>query len=106
MKDDIKWNLIEGKIVKNNNIEISDDEMLEAAKDLTAQEFARYGIRPSQIPADMLDNYAKERLAKAQDKNMIRSQVVSKKITELVKEKATLTQQNISYADFSKLFED
>ena len=37
LKDDIKWNLIENKIVKKNNIEISEDEELEAAKDLTAQ---------------------------------------------------------------------
>ena len=105
LKDDIKWNLIENKIVKKNNIEISEDEELEAAKDLTAQEFARYGLMPSQIPEDMLDNFAKERLAKNQDRNMIRSQVISQKITNLVKEKATLTQENISYEDFAKLFE-
>ncbi|MBQ5453782.1 MAG: hypothetical protein IIT56_12450, partial [Bacteroidales bacterium] len=105
LKDDIKWNLIENKIVKKNNIEISEDEELEAAKDLTAQEFARYGLMPSQIPDDMLDNFAKERLAKNQDRNMIRSQVISQKITKLVKEKATLTQENISYEDFAKLFE-
>lgn len=105
LKDDIKWNLIENKIVKKNNIEISEDEELEAAKDLTAQEFARYGLMPSQIPDDMLDNFAKERLAKNQDRNMIRSQVISQKITNLVKEKATLTQENISYEDFAKLFE-
>ncbi|MEE3448937.1 MAG: hypothetical protein VZQ51_10030, partial [Bacteroidales bacterium] len=105
LKDDIKWNLIENKIVKKNNIEISEDEELEAAKDLTAQEFARYGLMPSHIPDDMLDNFAKERLAKNQDRNMIRSQVISQKITKLVKEKATLTQENISYEDFAKLFE-
>jgi hypothetical protein len=60
---------------------------------------------PSQIPDDMLDNFAKERLAKNQDRSMIRSQVISQKITKLVKEKATLTQENISYEDFAKLFE-
>jgi hypothetical protein len=31
--------------------------------------------------------------------------VISQKITKLVKEKATLTQENISYEDFAKLFE-
>ena len=105
LRDDIRWNLIESKIVKKNNIEISQDEELEAAKDICAQEFARYGIMPSQIPDDMLDNFAKERLAKNQDRNMIRSQVISRKLTDLIKEKATLAQQNISYADFAKLFE-
>lgn len=105
MEDDIKWNLIENKIVKNNNIEVSEDEELEAAKQLTAQEFARYGIPLGQIPPEYLDNFAKERLAKNQDRSMIRNQVVTKKITELVKEKATLTDQNISYDDFAKLFE-
>lgn len=105
LENDIKWNLIENKIVKKNNIEISEDEELEAAKNLTAQEFARYGIPLGQIPPEMLDNFAKERLAKNQDRNMIRQQVIGKKITELVKANASLTQQAISYEDFGKLFE-
>ncbi|MCQ2253256.1 MAG: hypothetical protein MJZ61_07385 [Bacteroidales bacterium] len=105
LESDIKWNLIQNKIVKNNNIEISADEELEQSKKLTAAEFARYGIPMSQIPADMLDNFAKERLAKNQDRNMIRTQVISEKITALVKEKATLSQKNISYEEFGKLFE-
>ena len=95
----------QGTAARIVNREISEDEELEAAKDLTAQEFARYGLMPSQIPDDMLDNFAKERLAKNQDRSMIRSQVISQKITKLVKEKATLTQENISYEDFAKLFE-
>jgi len=68
-------------------------------------EFARYGVPASQIPADALDNIAKERLAKNQDRSMIRNQVTSEKLTALIKEKATLTQQEISYEDFGKLFE-
>lgn len=105
LENDIKWNLIQNKIVKDNNIEVSADEELEESKKLTAAEFARYGIPMSQIPEDMLDNFAKERLAKNQDRNMIRTQVITNKIVALVKEKATLTQQNISYDDFGKMFE-
>jgi hypothetical protein len=36
---------------------------------------------------------------------MIRNQVTNEKLTALIKEKATLTQQEISYEDFGKLFE-
>ncbi len=105
LENDIKWNLIENKIVKDNKIEISADEELEQTKKLVVAEFARYGVPASQIPADALDNIAKERLAKNQERNMIRNQITSEKITALVKEKATLTQQEISYEDFGKLFE-
>jgi trigger factor len=105
LEDDIRWNLIESKLVKKNNIEVSQDEELQAAKDITLQEFARYGLMPSQVPDDMLDNFAKERLAKNQDRSMIRSQVISQKLTEVIKEKATLTKEEISYENFTKLFE-
>ena len=105
LEGDIKWNLIENKIVKDNNIEVSADEELDQAKKMVMAEFARYGVPASQIPADALDNIAKERLAKNQDRSMIRNQVTSEKLTALIKEKATLTQQEISYEDFGKLFE-
>jgi len=105
LEGDIKWNLIENKLVKDNNIEVSADEELDQAKKLVMAEFARYGVHPSQIPADALDNISKERLAKNQDRNMIRNQVTNEKLTALIKEKATLTQQEISYEDFGKLFE-
>lgn len=105
LEGDIKWNLIENKIVRDNKIEITADEELNQAKKLVVAEFARYGVHASQIPDDTLDNIAKERLAKNQDRSMIRSQVTNEKITGLIKEKATLTQQEISYEDFGKLFE-
>jgi trigger factor len=105
LENDIKWNLIENKLVRDNKIEVSADEELDQAKKLVIAEFARYGVHASQIPADALDNIAKERLAKNQDRGMIRNQVTSEKLTALIKEKATLTQQEISYEDFGKLFE-
>jgi trigger factor len=105
LESDIKWNLIENKIVRDNNIEVTPDDELAQAKLLVSAEFARYGIPASQIPADVLDNLAKERLAKNQDRSMVRNQVTSEKLTALVKEKASLTQQEISFEDFCKLFE-
>jgi trigger factor len=105
LENDIKWNLIQNRVVKDNNIEVTADEELAEAKKVISSEFVRYGIPVSQIPADMLDNLAKERLAKDNERNMVHSHVISEKITALVKEKATLTQQNISYEDFGKLFE-
>lgn len=102
---DLRWNLIQGKIVKDNNLTVSPDEELEAAKEMTISEFMQYGLMPNQIPADAIDNYAKERLGRERDKNIINNMVISNKITNLVKERATLEQKDVTNDEFNKLFE-
>ncbi len=105
LEKDMKWNLIENKVAKDNNIEVTQDDALAQAKVVVTDEFMRYGVPAWQIPADVLDEAAKERLARKEYRNMINSQVINEKITMLVKEKATLSQQEISYEEFRKLFE-
>ena len=53
----------------------------------------------------MLDGYAKERLAKDEERRRIRPIVINNKLTKIIKEKATLNNKEISYEDFVKLFE-
>ncbi len=104
-ENDLRWNLIQGKIVKENNFTVSPDEELEAAKEMTISEFMQYGITPQHLPADALDNYAKERLGRERDKNIVRNMVISNKIINLVKEKSNLETKDITLDEFNKLFQ-
>ena len=106
MEEDIKWNLIESKLVKDNAIEVTGDDELAMEVDILKGEFARYGLPLGSIPDETLDNYAKERLAKNEERNRVRTGVINRKLTELFKSKATLTPKEISYDDFIKLMEE
>ena len=105
MEEDIKWNLIENHLVKDNKIEITEDDELAEEKEVMKAEFARYGLPVGSIPDDTLDGYAKERLAKDEERRRIRPIVINNKLTKIIKEKATLNNKEISYEDFVKLFE-
>ncbi|MCQ2975719.1 MAG: trigger factor [Bacteroidales bacterium] len=105
MEKDMKWNLIENKLANDNKIEVSADDELEQAKKMIIAEMARYGVTEYSFPTEMLDNFAKERLAKDQERRMVRGAVINAKITKLIKEKASLENKDITYSDFVKLFE-
>ena len=84
--------------------DLEDDELAEE-KEVMKAEFARYGLPLGSISDDMLDSYAKERLAKDEERRRIRPIVINNKLTKIIKEKATLNSKDISYDDFVKLFE-
>ena len=44
MIEDLKWHLIKEKIVNDNKLTVSEEELLEAAKKVTRAQFAQYGM--------------------------------------------------------------
>lgn len=102
---DMKWQLIKDKIVKENELKASEDEMLQASIEVMKMEFARYGLPLNSIPEEQLNNFAKERLAKKEEEQKIRDKVFEDKIAEILKEKLKLDEKEISHEEFLKLFE-
>lgn len=104
LERDLKWNLIQSKLVNQYEIKVSQEEELEEAKEITTMELARYGLAIGQLPEEMLENFAKQRLQKQEDRNMIHSSIVNKKLVAIIKENASLEQKNVSYKEFADLF--
>ena len=42
--EDLRWQLISGKFVKDNNIQVNPDEIQNAAKEFTRMQLAQYGM--------------------------------------------------------------
>ena len=97
----LKWNLAENKILKENNIEIKQDDMLAAAKRWVDAQLRMYS--PQAISEQQLEQYALQFLQKKENAQRIFDDVKMKLVFDYLKNVVTLTQTEIMYTDFIKL---
>lgn len=102
-RNQLKWTLITDKIVKDNNIEVSPDEI----RDHIAQEVLSYfGASGMQGDMSWLGSYV-DRLA--QDKQQVENtyrRIISQKVFEKAESQFTPAEKEISIEDFRKLQEE
>ena len=77
----LKWTLIENKIVKENNIDIQYDEVFAAAKQSLDQQFRMYSPQP--IGEEQLAQYAVQYLQNKENANKVFDEVKALTIIRL-----------------------
>ncbi|GAB2977090.1 trigger factor [Mucilaginibacter puniceus] len=94
----LKWTLIENKILKDNNIEIKYEEVFAAAKQSLAQQFAMYSPQP--IAEEQLAQYAVQYMQNKENANKVFEEVKALKTLDYIKSVITLDKKEIKYNDF------
>ncbi|MCK9311412.1 MAG: trigger factor, partial [Bacteroidales bacterium] len=102
MIEDLKWHLMKEKIVKDNSLTVSEEDLMETAKKVTRAQFAQYGMMS--VPDDLLANYAAEMLKKDETKHNILDQAMSTVVAAYLKDVIKLNEKSISVEDFNKLY--
>ncbi|WP_297791986.1 trigger factor [uncultured Eudoraea sp.] len=96
----LRYQLIEGKIIKDNNIEIQFDELKEFAKGFIKSQMAQYGqLNPQE---EELDTIATRVLGNQEEVKRLSEQLMSQKLLALYKEKANLKEKEVTYDNFVK----
>tara|TARA_Y100001978_G_scaffold203321_1_gene228230 strand:- start:188 stop:1525 length:1338 start_codon:yes stop_codon:yes gene_type:complete len=97
----LKWQLIENKIIKDNELEVKHEDVIAHTKELILQNFAQYG-QPA--PEDKkLDEIAAQVLTNEEERKKVYNQLYDAKTLELYKAKFKLTEQTVTYDEFVKL---
>ncbi|RZL27811.1 MAG: trigger factor, partial [Pedobacter sp.] len=91
----LKWTLIENKIIKDNSIEIKYEDVVAAAKAKLDAQFRMYS--PSPLPEDQLAQYAVQFLQDKENANRTFEEVKAAKTFEQIKTIVTLDQKEIDY---------
>lgn len=97
----IKHEVIENNLLTDLDIKVTDVEILETAKILTARQFAQYGL--AGLDDEIISRYAKEQLEKDEVRNQIAQQVLSAKLYTAIEEAVTLDKETVSLDKFKEI---
>jgi trigger factor len=97
----LKWTLIENKLIKDNNIEIKYEDVFQTAKQRLDAQFRMYS--PAPMPEDQLAQYTATFLKEKDNANRIFDEVKAIKVFELIKSVATIEPKEITYNKFIEL---
>lgn len=102
MIEDLKWHLMKEQIVKENNLNVTEEDLLETAKKVTHAQFAQYGMM--NVPEDLLAKYASDMLKKEESRNNILDQAMSTVVATWLKGIVKLAEKNVSVENFNNLY--
>ena len=101
---DLKWQLIKDKIVKDNELKITEEDVREMAKEMAALQFRQYGL--NNVADEHLDNYANHMLQNEEERRKLVSRKQEDVILAAIKSKVTLDTKEISFDEFNKMLEN
>ncbi len=96
----LRYQLIEGKILKDNNLQINIDELKDFTKGFVKSQMAQYGqLNPEEKE---LDEIAQRVLGNQDEAKRLQEQLVSKKLLDFYKENITFKVKAVNYEKFVK----
>ncbi len=101
--EDLKWQIISGQIVQDNDIKVESAEIIEAAKNYTRMQFAQFGMM--NVPDEDVEKWSQEILKNKEEVNKLFETEMQNKIIAYLKETIKLNEKEISLEDFNKLME-
>lgn len=102
-RKDLQWTLIKNKLIRENEIKISEDDIREMASEMAKMQFHQYGM--FNVPAEYLENYANSILKNEEEKHRMIEKKSEEKVLSLIKEKTAVKTRKVSQKEFDDLFE-
>ncbi|WP_194766910.1 trigger factor [Tamlana sp. I1] len=96
----LRYQLIEGKLITDNNVQVTMDDIKNHAKEMIKGQMAQFGqLNPSDKE---LEDIAARVLGNQDEARRISEQLISQKLLAVYKEKANLKVKELSYENFVK----
>ena len=99
MEESMKWQLIENKVLKENDLQVTHEELKDFTKAMVAQQMAQYGQSPQE---EELESIAARVLENGEEAQRMSDQVFSDKLLNFFMENVKLDEKEVSFDDFVK----
>jgi trigger factor len=101
---DLKWQLIKGKVARDNELQINEEELLLHVVDAFRAQFMQYyGI--ADVPAETLEKYARESLGRQEERNRYAESLMENKVFDFMQKTVKLDTKEVTLEAFNKMFE-
>ena len=98
---DLKWQLIKDSFIKENELNVTPEEALGLARQITFSQFNQYGMY--NLPDEQLDQFANMMLEKPEEKERIYGKILEDKVIGIIKEKVSVTEVEVSKDEFNEM---
>lgn len=95
----LKWQLIQSKIFTENNLKLTNEEVIEHTKGLLISNYAQYGI-PAPDEAELSES-AFRLLKNKEQANGIYDRLAEQKLTTYLKSAVSITRKEVNYDEFT-----
>lgn len=100
-KKSLKWQIIENKIAKENNLSVTKEEAVAETKKLIRSQMAQYGQVPPE--EEQIEKYAQQVLANKEEEKNVYDRIFASKLKVFFKSAFKINDKEISYENFLKL---
>lgn len=98
----LKWQLIEGKIARDNELQIANEEIEDHVKENIQAQYSQYGMN---LEGEELTNIAKNTLQNRDEVRRIYDMLMEDKVITFCKDIVKVKQKEVSFDDFKKMIE-
>ncbi|MCF8463646.1 MAG: trigger factor [Flavobacteriales bacterium] len=100
-RDGLKWQLIENKVIRENDIKVTSEELKAGIREQLLQQFAYYGMQ--QADDEMVDGMVEKFLKQESEVRKMNDQLYDQKVMELFKSKANLNEKKVNSEKFYEM---
>ncbi|HEU4717919.1 MAG TPA: trigger factor [Bacteroidia bacterium] len=96
----LRWQLIENKLIRDNGISVTAEEAEEHVKQILRANMAKYGQQPDSLKDEELTATAKRVLQKEEEAKKVFEDLYAAKLMMLYRTKCTITPREVTYEQF------
>ena len=101
--DEFRWQLIKDKLIKENELTVTEEQIMEFAKKMVIMQFQQYGM--ASVPEEHLENYAKNVLENKEEKRRIYERKGEELVFEHIKNAIKVEDSEVTKDEFNAFFE-
>jgi trigger factor len=96
----LRWQLIENKLIRDNEIQVTADDAKEHVKEVLKDNYRKYGRNPEEVSENELNDTASRVLGKEEEAKKVFENLYAQKLMTLYRAKFAIKPKQVTYEEF------